>query len=149
MIFQQVLPPVWFFLSIIVMIGLHFWLPVKQLLFPPFTYLGMVAIATGIGMVLFCAYLFRQKDTTIKPFQESSYLVKEGIFNYSKNPIYLGMITVLIGLWILEGSLTPLFIIPVFTWLIQELFIKQEEKMLLDKFGESYQEYKATVRRWI
>ncbi len=149
MIFQQVLPPVWFFLSIIVMIGLHFWLPVKQLLFPPLTYLGMVAIATGIGMVLFCAYLFRQKDTTIKPFQESSYLVKEGIFNYSRNPIYLGMITVLIGLWILEGSLTPLFIIPVFTWLIQELFIKQEEKMLLDKFGESYQEYKATVRRWI
>ena len=109
----------------------------------------MVAIATGIGMVLFCAYLFRQKDTTIKPFQESSYLVREGIFNYSRNPIYLGMITVLIGLWIVLGSLTPLLIIPVFTWLIQELFIKQEEKMLLDKFGEEYQAYKATVRRWI
>ncbi len=149
MIFQKVLPPVWFFLSIIVMIGLHFWLPVKQLLFPPLTYLGMVAIATGIGMVLCCAYLFRQKDTTIKPFQESSYLLKEGIFNYSRNPIYLGMIIVLIGLWIVEGSLTPLLIIPVFTWLIQELFIKQSEKMLLDKFGESYQEYFATVRRWI
>ena len=149
MIFQKVLPPVWFFLSIIVMIGLHFWLPVKQLLFPPLTYLGMVAIATGIGMVLFCAYLFRQKDTTIKPFQESSCLVKEGIFNYSRNPIYLGMIIVLIGLWIVEGSLTPLLIIPVFTWLIQELFIKQEEKMLLDKFGEEYQAYKTSVRRWI
>ena len=131
------------------MIGLHFWLPVKQLLFPPLTYLGMVAIAMGIGMVLFCAYLFRQKDTTIKPFQESSYLVKEGIFNYSRNPIYLGMITVLIGLWIVLGSLTPLLIIPVFTWLIQELFIKQEEKMLLDKFGEEYQAYKTSVRRWI
>ncbi len=149
MIFQKILPPVWFFLSIIVMIGLHFWLPVKQLLFLPLTYLGMVAIATGIGMVLFCAYLFRQKDTTIKPFQESSCLVKEGIFNYSRNPIYLGMIIVLIGLWIVEGSLTPMLIIPVFTWLIQELFIKQEEKMLLDQFGESYQEYLATVRRWI
>ncbi len=53
-----------------------------------------------IVIVLMSAYLFRQKNTTIKPFQESSYLVKEGIFNYSRNPSYLGMITVLIGLWI-------------------------------------------------
>ena len=64
---QKVLPPVWFLLSIMSMIGLHLWLPVKQLLFSPITYLGIVAITTGIGMVLFCAYLFRQKETTIKP----------------------------------------------------------------------------------
>lgn len=146
---QKVLPPVWFLLSIILMVGLHFWLPVKQLFFPPITYLGIVAIATGIGMILFCAYLFRQKDTTIKPFQESGYLAREGIFNYSRNPIYLGMIIVLSGLWIIEGSLTPVLIIPVFTWLIHELFIKEEERMLEAKFGEEYREYKATVRRWI
>ncbi len=42
--FQKLLPPVWFLLSIIVMTGLHFWLPVKQLFFPPITYLGIVAI---------------------------------------------------------------------------------------------------------
>lgn len=149
MIFQKALPPVWFLLSIVLMIGLNLWLPVKQLFFPPITYLGIVAIAIGIVTVLFCAYLFRQKNTAIKPFQESSYLVKEGIFNYSRNPIYLGMIAILIGLWAFLGSLTPVFIIPVFAWLIQEMFIKQEEQMLDDKFGEEYREYKATVRRWI
>lgn len=149
MIFQKALPPVWFLLSIVLMIGLHLWLPLKQLFFPPITYLGMVAIAIGIAIVLFCAYLFHQKNTTIKPFQESSYLVREGIFNYSRNPIYLGMIAILIGLWSFLGSLTPVFIIPVFAWLIQEMFIKQEEQMLDDKFGEEYREYKATVRRWI
>ena len=146
---QKVLPPIWFLLSIMLMIGLHFWLPIKQLFFPPLTYLGTVAIAIGIIIVLFCDNLFRQKNTTIKPFQESSYLVRESIFNYSRNPIYLGMITVLTGLWILLGSLTPLFIIPIFTWLIQEVFIKQEERMLEDKFGEEYREYKTSVRRWI
>jgi protein-S-isoprenylcysteine O-methyltransferase Ste14 len=51
--------------------------------------------------------------------------------------------------WVVLGSLTPLLIIPAFTWLIQEMFIKEEEKMLEEKFGEKYQEYKATVRRWI
>jgi protein-S-isoprenylcysteine O-methyltransferase Ste14 len=69
-------------------------------------------------MILFCTHLFRQKNTTIIPFQESSYLVREGLFNYSRNPIYLGMITFLSGLWIFLGSLTPLFVIPIFTWLI-------------------------------
>ena len=96
------------------MIGLHLWLPVKQLFFPPITYLGIIAIAIGIAMVLFCDRLFRQKNTTIKPFQESSYLVREGIFNYSRNPIYLGMIITLMGVWIYLGSLTPVFIIPIF-----------------------------------
>jgi protein-S-isoprenylcysteine O-methyltransferase Ste14 len=146
---QKLLPPVWFLLSIIVMIGLHFWLPVKQLFSPPITYLGSIAIAVGIVTALFCTYLFRQKNTTIKPFQESSYLVREGLFNFSRNPIYLGMIITLIGVWIYLGSLTPVLIIPVFTWLIQEMFIKEEERMLEEKFGEEYQAYKAEVRRWI
>lgn len=146
---EKLLPPVWFLLSIILMISLHLWLPVKELFFSPITYLGIIALAIGIIIVLFCADLFRQKNTTIKPFQESSYLVTEGLFNYSRNPIYLGMVIILMGVWIYLGSLTPVFIIPIFTWLIQEIFIKAEELMLEEKFGESYQEYKATVRRWI
>ena len=149
MIFQKALPPVWFLLSMLLMIGLHLWLPLKQLFVPPITYLGVVTIAIGILMVLFCAYLFHKNNTTIKPFQESSYLVREGVFNYSRNPIYLGMIAILIGLWAFLGSLTPVLIVPVFAWLIQEMFIKQEEQMLDDKFGEEYRAYKATVRRWI
>ena len=146
---QKVLPPIWFFLAIILMLGLHLKLPIKQLVFSPINYLGVLAITTGIGMILFCAYLFRQKNTTIQPFQESSYLVSEGIFNYSRNPIYLGMIITLIGVWIFLGSLTPVLVIPLFIWLIQEIFIKQEEKMLEEKFGEEYQAYKISVRRWI
>jgi protein-S-isoprenylcysteine O-methyltransferase Ste14 len=59
------------------------------------------------------------------------------------------MIITLIGVWIVLGSLTPVFIIPIFTWLIQEMFIIEEEKMLEEKFGEEYREYKTAVRRWI
>jgi protein-S-isoprenylcysteine O-methyltransferase Ste14 len=59
------------------------------------------------------------------------------------------MIITLIGVWIVLGSLTPVLIIPIFTWLIQEMFIIEEEKMLEEKFGEEYREYKTTVRRWI
>lgn len=147
--FPKALPPIWFILSILLMVGLHLLLPIEQLFFLPITYLGLIAIALGIITILFCAYLFKQNQTAIVPFRESSYLIRESIFNYSRNPIYLGMIIILIGVWIYLGSLTPIFIIPLFSWLIQELFIKEEERMLEDKFGEDYKEYKATVRRWI
>ena len=59
------------------------------------------------------------------------------------------MTITLVGIGISLGSLTPLFIIPLFRVLIRELFIKEEERMLEVKFSEYYQEYKATVRRWI
>lgn len=46
---KKVLPPVWFLLSIILMVGLHFWLPVKQLFLPPITYLGIFSVSqTGL-----------------------------------------------------------------------------------------------------
>ena len=147
--YSKILPPFWFLFSIILMAGFHKLLPVKQLMTPPLTYWGIGAIVIGILMVLYCAQLFRQKGTTIKPFEESSSLVKEGLFRYSRNPIYLGMIVFLFGLWVVLGSLTPLGVIPVFAWLIQEKFIKEEEKMLEEKFGEEYKEYKARVRRWL
>ena len=146
---QKILPPFWFLCSIILMVGFHWLLPVKQLIYSPLNYWGIGAIVVGILIVVSCARLFRQKGTTIKPFEESSYLLKEGLFSYSRNPIYLGMIFFLFGLWFVLGSLTPLVIIPVFIWLIQGQFIRQEEKMLEKKFGSEYEEYKAKVRRWI
>ena len=146
---SKVLPPVWFLFSIMLMVGFHWWLPVKQLIEPPVTYGGIVALVIGILMVVACASIFRQKGTTIKPFEESSYLVDEGLFRYSRNPIYLGMVVFLLGLWLFLGSLSPLVVIPVFVGLIQAKFIKAEEKMLEEKFGEEYREYKVRVRRWI
>lgn len=76
--YQFILPPFWFLLSIIVMVGCNWLLPVKQLIIPPFNYGGIGAIVIGILMVRSCDRLFRQKGTTIKPFEESSYLVQEG-----------------------------------------------------------------------
>ena len=147
--FQKLLPPFWFLLSIILMVIFHQLLPVKQLLDPPLTYWGIGAIILGILVVIYCAVIFQRKGTTIKPFEESSYLVNEGLFGYSRNPIYLGMVVVLLGLWCVLGSLTSLLVIPVFVGLIQEKFIKEEERMLEEKFGEEYREYKAKVRRWL
>jgi protein-S-isoprenylcysteine O-methyltransferase Ste14 len=131
------------------MVVLRWFVPGRQFISPTVTYLGIAAISLGLALVVGCAYLFRQKNTTIKPFEESDYLIAEGPYQYSRNPIYLGMIFALIGVWLISGSLTPAIVIPLFAWLLQEKFIKKEEDMLAEKFGSQYQEYQEKVRRWL
>lgn len=63
--------------------------------------------------------------------------------------MYLGMMIILFGTWIFLGSLSPLFVIPVFFLFIQEIFIKYEEPFLENIFGDQYREYKSKVRRWL
>jgi protein-S-isoprenylcysteine O-methyltransferase Ste14 len=146
---QKILPPVWLLIAIASMVSLHYWLPIQQLLVSPVNNLGILTSVIGIFIVVYCSYLFKSKQTSIIPLQESSYLITEGIFQYSRNPIYLGMIILLFGVWLYLGSLSPVFIIPMFAFLIQELFIKAEEAMLLERFNTDYLAYIAKVRRWI
>jgi protein-S-isoprenylcysteine O-methyltransferase Ste14 len=63
--------------------------------------------------------------------------------------MYLGFVLALIGIAVLLGSLAPFVVIPVIAVLMDRMFIEVEESMLQDKFGPSWLEYKAKVRRWI
>jgi protein-S-isoprenylcysteine O-methyltransferase Ste14 len=63
--------------------------------------------------------------------------------------MYLGMMIMLVGTWIALGSLSPVFVIPVFFLIIQEGFIKYEETFMEENFGDAYLNYKDRVNRWI
>ena len=63
--------------------------------------------------------------------------------------MYLGTIIILTGTWIALGTLSPLFVIPVFFYIIQEGFIKYEEKTLEESFAKEYPDYREKVRRWL
>ena len=145
----KLLPPTWLLISILSTIALNFLLPLKHPISPPLSYFGIIIMVLGVVALASQAYLIHQNNTTIEPFEESIFLVTEGLYRYSRNPIYLGMMLLLIGLWVVLGSLTPLLVIAIFFWLIQEKFIKVEEQMLEDKFGDQYLDYKRKVRRWI
>ncbi len=83
------------------------------------------------------------------PYEIPTSLVTEGPFHISRQPIYLGMIFILLGEAILLGSLIT-FIFPViFMILMEKIFIPVEEKNLETAFGEKYLDYKKKVRRWI
>jgi protein-S-isoprenylcysteine O-methyltransferase Ste14 len=90
-----------------------------------------------------------EAKTTVKPFQESNTLVTGGVYSFSRHPMYLGFVLVLIGIAILLGALTPWVIVGAFIILIELVFIQVEEHMLSEKFGASWEDYKRKVRRWI
>ena len=142
-------PPVYLFLSILVMLILHYYLPVYEVILVPYSYIGIVIIAIGITAIVWHAAYFKKYDTPIRPFEESTFLIKDGLYLYTRNPIYLGMVIILFGGAIMLGSLTPIFVVPVFFLLINDNFVVREEEFLADKFGKSYIEYKKSVRRWI
>jgi protein-S-isoprenylcysteine O-methyltransferase Ste14 len=93
--------------------------------------------------------MFRRADTTIKPFQESSALITSGPFRLSRNPMYVSMTSVLLGVALLLGSLSPFLVLPLLMVLIQRRFIVPEESMLAATFGDAYAAYVRGVRRWL
>src|SRR5262245_34974962 len=111
---QPILPPTYFIIFLLGMIGAHFLFPLLKVLSPPYNYLGILPIVIGLLLNLWSSNFFAKVGTTIKPFQESTYLATEGLFAYSRNPMYLGMFLVLIGVSILLGSLMPFLATPVF-----------------------------------
>lgn len=145
---KKVLPPVYFLATLFLMACLYFTLPIRILL-PPITYIGTIPIVLGIMIDIWGIIAFAKAGTPIKPFTESKQLVTQGLYKFTRNPMYLGMVFILVGSAVLMGSITPILLVPLFIWIIQRNFIRHEEKMLEDIFGDKYIVYKNKVRRWI
>jgi protein-S-isoprenylcysteine O-methyltransferase Ste14 len=146
---KPVLPPTYVYVAIVLMVALHFLFPVLRIIPFPWDLLGLILLAAGAALNLSADSAFRMANTTVKPFQESATLVTDGVYRISRHPMYLGFVLILLGLAILLGSLTPFFIVPIFAVVMDRVFIVAEERMLAEKFGQAWLDYKARVRRWV
>jgi protein-S-isoprenylcysteine O-methyltransferase Ste14 len=146
---KKSLPPTYLFVSILIMVALHFLYPTAIII--PFTWslFGIIPLAAGLTANLSADRAFKRYNTTVKPFEQPTTLVTSGVFRVSRNPMYLGFVLILIGIAILLGSLTPFLVVPVFAVLMDAVFIRSEEEMLYAAFGENWLEYKKNVRRWM
>lgn len=146
---KPVYPPTYCLLAVAIMICLHFLAPVRQVIVDPFRYLGVLLSGAGLALVLWAAGTFRRAGTTIRPFERSSALVVQGPYRLSRNPIYLGMVSGLVGIAVMAGSITPFLVVAAFGYLIERRFIRAEEAMLKETFGPAYLAYGSRVRRWL
>src|SRR5262245_48745398 len=130
-------------------LGLHFALPKQYRGNFSCPVCGVVALALGFLMMMWAWWLFRRGDTPIRPTDRASSLVTSGPFRFSRNPMYLGIVVMLLGVALWMGS-WPLLVAPVgFLVFMSLVFIPYEEQRLRDIFGEAYTSYTQRVRRWI
>jgi protein-S-isoprenylcysteine O-methyltransferase Ste14 len=141
-------PPAFLLSTIVIMVALHFLLPGSQIIRGSWRFLGLLPFILGNILNALADQAFKQHETTVKPFEESTYLVTDGVFRLSRNPMYLGFVLILVGFAVLLGSLTPWIGMIIFPFLMHYRFIRIEETMLEAQFGDNWLEYKQKVRRW-
>ena len=113
--------------------------------------LSVLVLILGLACAIPSFKLFARYKTTISPLKPSdaTALVTEGMYRYSRNPMYLGLLLLTIASTIWFGTWFGIIINILFIFLINFLQIIPEEEALLAIFGEEYEEYKKNVRRWI
>ncbi|MFZ2095172.1 MAG: isoprenylcysteine carboxylmethyltransferase family protein [Anaerolineales bacterium] len=146
---RKVMPTTYLLIALLVMLILRFSQPLDQIIPTPWNFLGIVPLLLGIVINLFADKALHEANTTVKPFQESNALVTGGVYGFSRHPMYLGFVMVLIGVAILLGALAPWAIVAIFILLLEIVYIQVEERMLSEKFGSSWMDYKRKVRRWM
>ena len=143
------MPPMYLFTALAIMVLLHFFIPVYRVMPYPLNAIGLIPLAVGIALNLAADNALKKHGTTVRPFEESTSLITTGVYKYSRNPMYLGMALIIIGIALLMGSLSPYIIVPGFIAIIERVFISGEETMLQQKFGHDWIAYREKVRRWL
>lgn len=146
---QKVMPTAWLLIAIAAMIALHFLLPVMTIVPPLWNLLGIIPLALGVIVNLVADRAFHRARTTVKPFEESSALITDGVFRFSRNPMYLGFVLVLLGIAVLVRTLTPYGVVIAFAIWTDRTYVAVEERMLAEKFGAQWEAYRRRTRRWI
>jgi protein-S-isoprenylcysteine O-methyltransferase Ste14 len=111
--------------------------------------IGWSLVGGGVALVGWASQTMRAADTTTRPDKPVSSLVQNGPFRYTRNPLYLSMTMIYVGIAVLRNTLWAILLLPLVLYAIQREVIKREERYLESTFGEEYLNYKARVRRWV
>ena len=112
-------------------------------------HLGLLVLAVAALVALLSLLQFLRAGTHVEPWHPTTTVIRDGLFRYSRNPIYLSfcIATAGVGLWLNNAWI--LLGLPALVLLLHYLAIAREEKYLEGKFGEPYREYRRQVRRWL
>jgi protein-S-isoprenylcysteine O-methyltransferase Ste14 len=148
---NRIPPPVVAVLVAAAMWALGRWWPLYRFEFPAPALTGLAVASIGGVISGLGAREFRRAKTTVNPLhpERASAVVTSGVYRYTRNPMYVGILFVLLGCFVAFGGVSAVVGLPLFVLYITRLQIQPEEKALQVKFGSDYTEYKARVRRWL
>ena len=145
---KLVIPPTFLLISFILIVLFYFLFPEYNLIPFPYNLGGLLIVFLGFSIMGKSRDLFKKHQTTLK-YEKSSYLVTEGVFSKTRNPMYVGMILLLLGIGITFGNIFSMLAVIVFLLPVHSICIPKEEKWMKETFGKDYQVYKNKVRRWV
>ena len=141
-----------FGIPFLISLGIHAVVPLsvppggaRQILIP----VGILLIMLGIGIVVSARWELRNYNQPTDPGQPTSRLVNTGVFRYSRNPLYLASVLLFLGLGLALNRLWAVAALALSIVICIQVLIRPEERYLAVKFGEEYQQYAASVHRWL
>jgi protein-S-isoprenylcysteine O-methyltransferase Ste14 len=135
----------------VVMWGLDQYLHSATLTFIAEQWVYRMIFGMGIGVGILGLLQFITHQTSIDPHKpgKASILVTEGTYRFSRNPMYLALLIVLLGFGVKLGNMLSFIIIPFFVMYMNRFQITPEEEILREKFGVEFENYTSQVRRWL
>ncbi len=110
---------------------------------------GIVLIVGGVLLAFSSLGIFRAARTTTVPFEAPAALVTWGPYRYTRNPMYIGLALLYVGVAGIDAQVWPLLLLPLLMGYIHKVVIPIEEASLQKVFGDTYKQYCAAVRRWL
>jgi protein-S-isoprenylcysteine O-methyltransferase Ste14 len=142
-------PPVVALMFIVLAYFLGRFVPLSFAAPPVLRYVGLAMTFAGFLLGIGALVEFRKAHTTLDPHGSARQLVSSGIYRFTRNPIYLGFLLMVIGLPLNSGLYWGLVLAPFYIFMMNRLIIQHEEAYLARKFGKTYTSYTSRVRRWL
>jgi len=144
-------PPFWYVAGILGGIALNRWRPMPMTTGPSNVRMAIAVLGVLAYLAIFAgAFMaFRRARTTIVPNRPASSLVTAGSYRFTRNPMYVSLVFLYIGVAAFVNSWWTVILLPVVILLIDRTVIAREERYLADAFPTEYEAYRAKVRRWV
>lgn len=146
---MTLLPPRLFLIALIAMALFGTLLPGPRLLDEPVRWFGLLPLAAGGWLTVASGLRFHRSGTNIKTFDPPTRIVTDGFFRWTRNPMYLGFVLMAVGVAVLFGTAMPLLIAAAFAVICDRWYVRFEERAMRTAFGDAYDAYCRSTRRWV
>jgi protein-S-isoprenylcysteine O-methyltransferase Ste14 len=143
-------PPVWVLIFILAAGAISALMPWRAMMNLRLVPLGAILVVLGLVMPVWAFTLFQREGTEVNPVSKANRaLVTSGPFALTRNPMYLGLVIVSLGIAFWVGAL-PMFAVPILTFAVANwVHIPFEEAKMRRQFGAAFDAYTAKVPRWV
>jgi len=144
-------PPIVLLIFVLLMWSVARFVNAWQFTMPAQFTISLILLSLGFLVTIAAVVGFRGAATTVNPLapEKATSLVTSGVFRFSRNPMYLGMLLVLLAWFLYLGSLLNLTLVFFFVLFMVRFQIEPEEQAMQKLFGTAYTDYQSHVRRWL